>query len=166
MLFGAAQNVLRVFFPFSKLDNTNFITTITGKNLKFMTVRKQHNAQEGILIDRINDALNTPDLENSTTYFNVNEFNEHYHSNTFNGFSTLHLVISSFSYNIDQLSTLLNTLKVKFDILGITESRLRADKQAINNIDLEGYVIESTPTAASCVGALFYQQKHKFSVTK
>ena len=24
-------------FPFSKLDNTNFLTTITGKNLKFMT---------------------------------------------------------------------------------------------------------------------------------
>ena len=58
------------------------------------------------------------------------------------------------SHNIDQLGTLLNTLKVKFDILGITESRLRADKQAINNIDLEGYVIENTLTAASCGCAL------------
>ena len=103
-----------------------------------MTVRKKHNTQEGILIDRINDALNTSDLENS--YFNVDEFNEHYDANTFNGFNTLHFNISSFSYNIYQLSTLLNTLKVKFDILGITESRLRADKQAINNIDLEGNV--------------------------
>ena len=59
------------------------------------------------------------------------------------------LNISSLSYNIDQLSTILNTLKVKFDIFDITESRLRTDKQAINNIDLEDYVIESTPTAAS-----------------
>ena len=63
-------------FPFSKLDNTNFLTTITGKNLKFMTVRKKDNTQEGFLIDRINDALNTPDLQNSSTYFNVDEFKE------------------------------------------------------------------------------------------
>ena len=132
-------------FPFSELDNTNFLTTITGKNLKFITVRKKHNTQERILIDRINDALDTSDLENSSTHFNVDEFNEHFDANTFNGFNTLHFNISSLSYNIDQLSTILNTLKVKFDILGITESRLRTDKQAINNIDLEGYVIESTP---------------------
>ena len=65
-------------FPFSKLDNTNFLTTITGKNLKFITVRKKHNTQEGILIDRINDALNTSDLENSSTYFSIDEFNEHF----------------------------------------------------------------------------------------
>ena len=61
---------------------------------------------------------------------------------------------------MDQLSTLLNTLKVKFNILDIAESRFRADKQPINNIDLEGYVIESTPTAASCGGALLYINKN------
>ena len=130
-------------FPFSKLDNTNFLTTITGKNLKFMTVRKKDNTQEGFLIDRINDPLNTS-----------------YKKHPFNVFNALHLNISSLSYNIDQLSTILNTLKVKFDILGITESRLRTDKQTINNIDLEGYVIESTPTAASCGGALLYINKN------
>ena len=59
-----------------------------------MTVRKKHNTQEGILIDRINDALNTSDLENSSTYFNVDEFNEHYDANTFNGFYILHFNIS------------------------------------------------------------------------
>ena len=103
-----------------------------------MTVRKNHITQEGFLIYRINDALNTSDLENSSTYFNVDEFNEHFDGNTFNAFSALHLNISSLSYNIDQSSTILNKLKVTFDILGITESRLRTDKQAINNIDLEG----------------------------
>ena len=84
-----------------------------------MTIRKKRNKQKGILIDKINDALNTSDLENSSTYFNVNEFNEHFDANTFNSFNTLHIHISSLSYNIDQLSNLLNTLKVKFDILGI-----------------------------------------------
>ena len=65
-----------------------------------MTVRKKHRKQEGILIDRIN---NTSDLENSSTYFNVDEFNGHFDTNTFNGSNTLHFNISSLSYNIDQL---------------------------------------------------------------
>ena len=100
------------------------------------------------------------DLENSSTYFNVNEFNEHFDANTFNVFNALHLNISSLSYNIDQLSTILSTLKVKFNSLDITESRPRTDKQTINIIDLEGYMIESTPTAASCGGALLYINKN------
>ena len=83
-----------------------------------MTIRKKQNAQEGILIDRINDTLNTSNLENSTVYFNVNEFNEHLMLNTFNSFNTLHFNIFSLLYNVDQLSTLTNTLKVKFDIIG------------------------------------------------
>ena len=125
-----------------------------------MTVRKKRNTQEGILIDRINDILNTSDLENSSTYFNVDKFNEHFDASTFNGFNALHFNISSLSYNIDQLTTIINTLRVKFEILGITESRIRIDKQAINNIHLEGYVIESTPTAASWGGALLYINKN------
>ena len=123
----------RGVFPFSKLDNTNFLTRITDKNLNFMTIRKKHNTQEGTLIDRINDTLNTSDLENSTVYFNVNEFNEYLMLNTFNSFNTLHFNIFSLLYNVDQLSTLINTSKVKFDIIGITESGLTTDKQPKQN---------------------------------
>ena len=35
-------------FPFSKLNETNFLTTIAGKKLKFITTRKKHNTQEEI----------------------------------------------------------------------------------------------------------------------
>ena len=87
------------FFLFSKVDNNKFLTTITGKNLKFMTVRKKHNTQEGLLLGRIKDALNTSDLENPSTYFNVDEFNDHFDAHTFNVFNALHLNISSLSYN-------------------------------------------------------------------
>ena len=59
-------------------------------------------------------------------------------TNVFNGFNTLHLNISSLPYNFDQLETLLTTLKVKFDILDITESRLKTGKQSTNNIDFKG----------------------------
>ena len=43
------------------------------------------------------------------TYFNVDEFNEHFDANTFNGFNTLHVNISPLSYNTDQLSTQLKS---------------------------------------------------------
>ena len=93
-------------------------------------------------------------MENSSSHYNFDQFNEMFDTNVFNGFNTLHLNISSLPYNFDQLETLLTILKVKFDILGITESRLKTGKQPINNIDLKGYVVESTPTDASCGGAL------------
>ena len=76
-------------------------------------------------------------------------------TNVFNGFNTLHLNISSLPYNFDHLETLLITLKVKFDILGITESRLKTGKQPLNNIDLQGYVVESTLKTPVAV-MLFY----------
>ena len=99
-------------------------------------------------------------MENSSSYYNFDQFNEMFDTNVFNGFNTLHLNISSFPYNFDQLETLLTTLKVKLDILGITESRLKTGKQPINNIDLKGYVVESTPTDASCGGAVLYINKN------
>ena len=49
---------------------------------------------------------------------------------------------------------------MKSDIFGITKSRLRADKQPINSIDLQGYVIETTPTSASYIGTLRYINKN------
>ena len=99
-------------------------------------------------------------MENSSSCYNFDQFNEMFDTNVFNGFNTLHLNISSFPYNFDQLETLLTTLKVKLDILGITESRLKTGKQPINNIDLKGYVVESTPTDASCGGAVLYINKN------
>ena len=99
-------------------------------------------------------------MENSHSYYYFDQFNEMLGTNAFNGFNTQHLNISSLPYNVDQLETLLTTLKVKFDILAITESRLKSGKQPINNIFLQPYVVESTSTDASCSGALLYINKN------
>ena len=93
-------------------------------------------------------------MKNSSSYYNFDQFHEMFDTNVFNCFNTLHLNISSLRYDFDQLETLLATLKAKFDILGITESRLKTGRQPINNIDLEGYIVENTPADVSCDGAL------------
>ena len=137
----------------------DFSTTIAGKKLKFIKTRRKHNTQEEILVDRLNEALNTTNMENFSSYYNFEQFNQMFDTNVFNGFNTLHLNISCLPYNVDQLETLSTTLKVKFDIVGITESRLKTGKQPINNIDLQGYVVESSPKDASCGGVLLYINK-------
>ena len=90
-------------FSFSKLNATDFSATISGKKLKFIINRKKHNTHEEILVDRLNEALNTTNMENSSSYYNFDQFNEMFDTNVFNGFNTLHLNISSLPYNFDQL---------------------------------------------------------------
>ena len=63
---------------------------------------------------------------------------------------------SSLPYNCEQLHTLLADIDINFDIIGITETRLRTDQKALNNIDIEKYVIEHITVNASCGGALLY----------
>ena len=64
--------------------------------------------------------------------------------------------ISSLCRNFDDLHTLLSEINLKFDIIGITETRLKKSSIRNINIDLKGYTIEHTPTEANCGGALLY----------
>ena len=64
--------------------------------------------------------------------------------------------ISSLCHNFDELQTLLARINIKFNIIGITETRLKKHSIRNINIDLNGYAIEHTPTEASCGGALLY----------
>ena len=87
---------------------------------------------------------------NPSTYFSIDKFGKCFKSNLFNG-TKLHLNISSLPYNYEQLHTLLAEIDINFDIIGITETRLRTGQKALNNIGIEKYVIEHTTTDASCI---------------
>ena len=64
--------------------------------------------------------------------------------------------ISSLCHNFDELQTLLARINIKFNIISITETRLKKRSIRNINIDLNGYATEHTPTEASCGGALLY----------
>ena len=64
--------------------------------------------------------------------------------------------ISSLCHNFDDLHTVLSEINLKFDIIGITETRLKKNSIRNINIDLKGYTIKHTPTEANCGGALLY----------
>ena len=143
-------------FPFSNLNEDDFHKTIHGKKVPFLTITKNRNQNEQILIEKLNDAIDKEDLENSSSYFHVNELNNNFSENEFNGTNFLHMNISSICRNFDDLQTLLARINVTFNVIGITETRLNKSSIRNTNIDLSGYSFEHTPTEANCGGALLY----------
>ena len=67
--------------------------------------------------------------------------------------------ISSLPYHFDNFQQPLLNLKIDFDIIGITESRIKSEKAPANSIDLIKYNTEQTPTGAEKGGALLYISK-------
>ena len=57
-----------------------------------------------------------------------------------------HLNISSLTYNFDQLHTLLAGLDIKLNVIRITKTRLKLNSMHTRTFELEGYIIEHTPT--------------------
>ena len=74
----------------------------------------------------------------------------------FHGINFLHVNISSICRNFDDLQTLLTKIDVKFNVIGITETRSKKSSIRKTSIDLHGYSFEDTPTEANCGGALLY----------
>ena len=71
----------------------------------------------------------------------------------------MHLNISSLSYHHLELYNLLSTLKIKPNIIGISETRLQKGKP-ITNISLPNYVYEHTATESGKGGTLLYIDKN------
>ena len=67
----------------------------------------------------------------------------------------MHLNIS-LSYHHRESYNLLSSMKIKPQIIGISESRLRINKQPTNNISLPNYIYEHTPNESGKGGTLLY----------
>ena len=107
-------------------------------------------------IVKLSDAINDENIDNSSSYFDESDFNKNFPKNLFDGTNFFLMNISSLCRNVDDLNTLLSEINLKFDIIGITETRLKKNSIRNINIDLKGYTIEHTPTEANCGGALLY----------
>ena len=71
----------------------------------------------------------------------------------------IHMNISSISYHVDNLTPLINNCKIKPRVIGLSESRLRKNRQSLSNTNLENYVYESTPTESFEGGTMLYFNK-------
>ena len=73
--------------------------------------------------------------------------------------SLLHLNICSLSKNFDNFCILLKEINMNFDIIALTESRIKKNLVTPINIELENYSNEHTPIEIAAGGALLYINK-------
>ena len=74
--------------------------------------------------------------------------------------SLLHINSYSLKKNFDELQHLLSCTKTKFDIIAISETRITKEVSLSNNLNLNNYSFELTPTEASAGGTLLYIANH------
>ena len=73
--------------------------------------------------------------------------------------SLFHINACSLNKNFDDLQHLLNCTKNLFDIITISETRITKQVSLLNNLNLNNYSFEFTPTETS-VGRIFYIANH------
>ena len=94
--------------------------------------------------------------ENSSSrYFTLNDLTALSYEKK-NDFYVFHLNINSLQYHFNELQTFLSNFPIDFQILGISESRRKADTSTITDIQLPGFNIEHMLTKSANGGPLFY----------
>ena len=73
--------------------------------------------------------------------------------------SFFHFNISSLPHYFEEFSTILTENKLDFDVLGISESRIKLNRTPIISLQLPRYNLEYTPTESSNGGTLLYIKK-------
>lgn len=92
---------------------------------------------------------------NICKYYDASELRQ---INTRNTISLLHSNIASLNLHFDELNCLLQQTGVNFDIIGITETKIKTTNLS-RDIILEGYKYHHTPCTSNCGGALLYIRK-------
>ena len=96
----------------------------------------------------------------SSKYYNIEEMGniEIPHKNK--SLSLFHINARSLDKNFYDLQPLLSCTKTKFDIIAISETRITRQVSLLNNLNLNNYSFEFTPTETSAGGTLLYIANH------
>ena len=138
--------------------------TILGmdkSNLENLNVNISKNDKKLInLLGNIISENNDPNIHNSICkYYSIDDFcTKKYETKQY--FSIFHLNIESLQFHKNDLDILLDNLNIEFDIIAISETRLKKDIKPVKDIKLSNYEIEDTTTEASKGGTLIYVSKN------
>ena len=112
-----------------------------------------HNTQHHDQTDYSDDSDITQLLD--CKYLDIESFKVQKFDN--NKFSILHLNIGSLGAHKDELEAILSMLKIKFDVIGISETKIKKDSNPNYDISIKGYNPPfSTPTLANKGGTILY----------
>ena len=141
-------------FPFSKLNDENLILTLIGKKIKFVNLAQMRILEKTQFLQQIKLGAENEQNFNITRYFNPNELKEPPGQRKFlEGISPQQ---SSLPYHCSELHSLLSECNIDFDVIGITESRIKRNQKALSNIEIPNYKVEQCSTESANGGALLY----------
>ena len=117
-----------------------------------------------LLVNQFTNATpeNSNDPENvcSSKYYDIEEMHNVRIPHKNKSFSLFHINTCSLNKKFDNLQHLLNCTKKSFDIIAISESIITKQKSLSNNLNLNNYFVEFTPTEISVGGTLLYISNH------
>ena len=105
--------------------------------------------------DEKENELNLPNRKYRDTYYSKNLTKDFKRK----VLSFFHMNVCSLTKNFDDFNRLLNELNVSFDILAVTETRIKKGSSSPINLQLSNYSTEHTPTESSAGGTLLYISK-------
>ena len=142
----------KTFLSYSVLNNNEFKQTVIRKQVKFTHIAKPAISNTENFIKSINSE------NNITKYFTIKDLNFIF-NDIGNPFFLFHLNINSLSFHFDELESLISKSKNDFQIIGISETRLKKAQETTTNIQLENYNIEHVPAESADRGVLIYIKK-------
>ena len=149
-------------FPFSFLSRSELLD-INGVDLPSQLT----NLLPFEISSRLNNLpnLNDFDLDQNldSKYRKVSKLSS---TKTNQTFSLFHVNIRRLTKHFDELQTLINSAKIPFDILGITESKQLVGTKFPVNVNMDGYQIYSHPTKSTHGGVVMYVNKKSDHVVK
>ena len=93
-------------------------------------------------------------------YYDIEEMNNIKIPHKNKALSLFHINACSLNKNFDDMQHLLNCTKIFFDIIAISETRITKQISLLNNLNLNNYSFEFTPTETSAGGTLLYIANH------
>ena len=142
------------FHDSKNIERRNFNNEfLASEDMKmFFKGLNDHNTQHHDQTDYSDDSDLTQLLD--CKYFDIESFKVQKFGN--NKFSVLHLNIGSLGAHKDELESILSMLNFKFDVIGISETKIQKNVNPNFDLDIRGYTPFSTPTLASKGGVLLY----------
>ena len=143
----------------------------TDNNTHWIDLENDHNSSLSLkpsnlelLVNQFNNATpensNNPEKVCSSKYYDIEEMHNIQIPHKNKSLSLFHINACSLNKNFDDLQHLLNCTKKSFDIIAISETRITKQVSLSNNLNLNNYSFEFTPTETSAGGILLYIANH------
>ena len=150
-------------FPFGNLNNQNFLNFIGNNNAITSSETKNLNSSKilkpppdlALLFNQFNNAI--PKNVIQSKYYDIDELQKLKIPNKENSLSLFHINSCSLNNNFEELQNLLQSTNINFDVIAITETRIHRNVSVKQNIVLNNYSFEHTPTESSAGGTTLYR---------